>query len=118
MRKLLITLILAFPSASALGQSWEAAIRGQQQVIALFLTDLQESFAFLAEEEQQTYIARYRYNLDMHRGVLLPVFRQVSGIGGRCIEPDTCYQWYDSSNWQGDAAHHPAEWRYSCHQPV
>lgn len=68
MRILLIALVLAFPYVSANGQSWEAAIRGQQQVITLFLTDLQESFAFLAEEEQQTYIARYRYNLDMHRG--------------------------------------------------
>lgn len=49
-------------------QSWEEAIQGQQMVIDLFLTDLQESFTFLAEDEQQTYVNRYRYNLDMHRG--------------------------------------------------
>ncbi len=68
MQRILVILVIVSPWYSTVAQSWEAAIKGQQQVIELFLTDLQESFSFLAEEEQQTYVNRYRYNLDMHRG--------------------------------------------------
>jgi len=78
-----LTIVFCSLFVSALqAQSWEKAIQGQQEIIEIFLTDIQESFEFLAEAEQQKYVNRYRYNLDMHLGFCYSFSSRFPELGG------------------------------------
>ncbi|MBP9550137.1 MAG: CHAT domain-containing protein, partial [Chitinophagales bacterium] len=66
-------------------QKWEDVIVQQSEMINIFLDDIDESFGFLSEAEQEDYLNRYQYNLYMFQSFCYPFANRFPELGGQSM---------------------------------